>query len=74
ISVVGFENGIISGQYSDGVAWSTSYSVALGDNTMTWIDTTDSTDISVYTRSELPDSLPSTATATTRSTVRERFL
>nr|MBR2110638.1 hypothetical protein [Alistipes sp.] len=32
ISVVGFENGIISGQYSDGVAWSTSYSVALGDN------------------------------------------
>lgn len=74
ISVVGFENGIISGQYSDGVAWSTSYSVALGDNTMTWIDTTDSTDISVYTRSELPDTLPSTATATTRSTVRERFL
>lgn len=74
ISVVGFENGIISGEYSDGVAWSTSYSVALADNTMTWIDTTDSTDISVYTRSELPDSLPSTATATTRSTVRKRFL
>lgn len=74
ISVVGFENGIISGQYSDGVAWSTSYSVALADNTMTWIDTTDSTDISVYTRSELPDTLPSTATATTRSTVSERFL
>ena len=74
ISVVGFENSIISGQYSDGVAWSTSYSVELGDNTMTWIDTADSTDISVYTRSELPDTLPSTATATTRSTVRERFL
>ena len=74
ISVVGFENGIISGEYSDGVAWSTSYSVALGDNTMTWIDTADSTDISVYTRSELPDTLPSTATATTRSTISERFL
>lgn len=74
ISVVGFENGIISGEYSDGVAWSTSYSVALGDNTMTWIDTTDSTDISVYTRSELPDGLPTAATATTRSIVSERFL
>lgn len=70
ISVVGFENGIISGEYSDGVAWSTSYSVALGDNTMTWIDTTDSTDISIYTRSELPEITYSETTRATSSRVR----
>ena len=54
-STVGFENGLISGVYADGVAWGASYSVTMSENTMTWTDTTDSTDVSVYTRCTLPD-------------------
>ncbi|MBO5697184.1 MAG: fimbrillin family protein [Alistipes sp.] len=69
-----FANGIISGLYSDGVAWSTSYSVAVDGETMTWTDTVDSTDISVYTRSVIPDSLPTTITEETRTALAERFL
>ena len=62
-----FEGGTISGVYNDGVAWSTSYSVAISGDTMTWIDTYDSTDISVYTRSELPDNISDVTT--TRASV-----
>ena len=54
-STVGFENGVISGVYADGIAWGASYSVTMSENTMTWTDTTDSTDVSVYTRCTLPD-------------------
>jgi hypothetical protein len=54
-STVGFENGVISGVYADGVAWGASYNVTMSENAMTWTDTTDSTDVSVYTRCTLPD-------------------
>jgi len=73
-STVGYENSIISGEYTDGVAWSTSYSVLLEGDKMTWTATADSTDISVYTRSNLPEGLPTTATETTRTLSVERFL
>lgn len=73
-STVGYENGIISGEYTDGVAWSTSYSVLLEGDKMTWTATADSTDISVYTRSNLPEGLPTTATEATRTLSVERFL
>lgn len=72
-SVANYENGIISGVYTDGVAWSTSYSVTLADDSMTWVDTADSGDISVYTRSALPEGIEA-ATETTRSLATERFL
>ena len=49
--------GIISGTYTDGVQWGASYSVTVSGDTMTWIDTADSTDISVYTRSALPEGI-----------------
>ena len=67
------ENGIITGRYTDGVMWGASYNVTVADTTMTWVDTTDATDISVYTRSSLPEGL---ATAAKRASVaaKERFL
>ena len=70
-SVVSYENNTISGEYSDGVAWGASYSVALEGDTMTWTDTVDPTDKSVYTRAELPII---TATTTTRAESGVGFL
>ena len=69
-SNVGYENGIISGVYTDGVAWSASYYVAVDSDTMTWTDTADATDISVYTRAELPDSIEDGATRSQVNMVR----
>ena len=54
-SVVGYEDGIIAGEYTDGVAWAHSYYVTVEGNTMTWTSTTDANEISVYTRCTLPD-------------------
>jgi hypothetical protein len=53
-STAELEASTISGVYSDGVAWSASYGVAASGNTMTWTDTSDPSDISIYTRAELP--------------------
>lgn len=73
-STVNYANGIISGVYSDGVAWSTSYSVTATEESMTWIDTADSTDISIYTRAELPADVNATQSVETRGGSAERFL
>ena len=54
-SLVGYENGIIAGEYTDGVEWAHSYYVTIDGNTMTWTSTTDSSEVSVYTRCTLPD-------------------
>lgn len=71
-STVNYENGVIAGIYTDGVTWSTSYSVAIDGDTMTWTDVNDSSDVSVYSRCTLPDFSTS---ATTRSQVSgNRFL
>ena len=72
-STVTFDGGIISGVYTDGVAWSASYYVAVDSDTMTWTDTADATDVSVYTRSELPTGIPMSQSVATRSS-SERFL
>lgn len=69
-STVGYENGVIAGTYTDGVAWSTSYSVTVDGDTMTWVDTTDSTDVSVYTRCTLPDFTNDATRATAISSTR----
>ena len=64
--------GVISGVYTDGTNWGASYSITLEDDRMVWVDSGDSSDISVYTRSELPTHMP---TAPTRVyTPQERFL
>lgn len=73
-STVVFDGSIISGKYTDNVNWSASYYVAVDGDSMTWTDTADASDISVYTRSELPDGIPTTEVATTRSLATERFL
>ncbi|MBR5493594.1 MAG: hypothetical protein IKV77_10790 [Alistipes sp.] len=54
-STVGFDGSIIAGEYTDGVAWATSYYVAVDGDTMTWTNTADSGEVSVYTRCTLPD-------------------
>lgn len=54
-SSVGFEQGVISGVYTDGVVWGASYYVTVEGDTMVWTDTADSGDVSVYTRCTLPD-------------------
>lgn len=54
-STVSYENGVIAGVYTDGVAWAQAYKVAIDGDIMTWTSTTDSRDVSVYTRSQLPD-------------------
>ncbi len=54
-SLVAYEDGIIAGKYTDGVAWAHAYYVTLDGDTMTWTSTTDSGEVSVYTRCALPD-------------------
>ena len=71
-SSAAMEYGIIKGTYSDGVAWGASYYVSVEGETMTWKDTADKSDISVYTRSELPEDITTTRGAET--TGEERFL
>ncbi len=63
--------GIITGVYTDGVEWGSSYSITVSGDSMTWINSYDATDISVYTRSELPAHMP---TEPTRAMEPERFL
>lgn len=57
VSAAAIEDGIISGTYTDGVAWSTSYGVVVDGDTMTWTSTLDSGDVSVYERCVLPDEI-----------------
>ncbi|MEE1148197.1 MAG: hypothetical protein UHN93_02975, partial [Alistipes sp.] len=73
-SSAAMEYGIIKGTYSDGVAWGATYyvNVDVEGETMTWKDTADSSDISVYTRSDLPEDITTTRGAET--TGEERFL
>jgi hypothetical protein len=71
-STAAFEDGLLCGTYTDGAAWGASYSVTISGDTMTWVDANDSTDISVYTRSELPNI--ESAAATRSANIGERFL
>lgn len=71
-STADFVDGLLCGTYTDGVAWGASYSVTLGDDTMTWVDSNDTTDISVYTRAELPEDMSVVVTRAAES--RTRFL
>ena len=71
-STAAIEDGVIYGVYTDNVAWGASYNLSVVGDTMTWVSTADSSDVSVYTRSALPSSMP---TAPTRAIVAsERFL
>lgn len=54
------EGDTISGVYSDGIAWSTSYNIALEEDTMTWTSSSDANDISLYVRATLPEELAAT--------------
>ena len=71
-STANIVSGVISGVYTDNVAWGASYNLSISGDTMTWISTVDSTDISIYTRSTLPISMPTAPTRAAQSS--ERFL
>lgn len=61
---------VISGTYSDGYAWSASYSVTLDGDVMTWTNTENSNDVSVYVRTTLPDNLAETRATESNRTMR----
>ena len=65
-------NGVISGVYTDGEVWSATYGVTVSGNTMTWVNSADADEVSVYTRSELPATMP--VIPTRASVVDNRFL
>ena len=71
-SLVGYEGGIITGEYTDGTAWAASYYVTIAGDTMTWTNTADSAEVSVYTRCTLPD--VTNPEIRTTSAVGKRFL
>lgn len=73
-STVIYEDGTLWGTYTDGIDWGASYYVTITGDKMVWTDTMDSSDISVYTRTELPAELPVAESVATRSNTRERFL
>lgn len=73
-STVTFDNNTLWGEYTDGTSWGASYYVTIDGDTMEWIATADSTDISVYTRTTLPDGLPTAESLATRTSSSERFL
>lgn len=73
-TVSSYEHDVISGVYSDGVAWGAAYDVKVQGDTMTWTARVgDFTDISVYTRAELPDDIVDVA-STRASVGRGGFL
>ena len=59
-STVAYEDNIIYGEYTDGISWGAAYYVTISGDKMTWTDTTDSSDVSVYTRTTLPDDIATT--------------
>ena len=45
-------DGVLSGEYSDGKSWGSSYNIAIEDGVMTLTSTTNSDDVSVFLRCE----------------------
>lgn len=55
-------NGIISGTYTDNVAWGSSYYITVEDSIMKWVDVASEDDVSIYTRADIPEHIPTIAT------------
>lgn len=55
LSTATLSNGVISGVYSDGVEWGGEYNLAIDGDTMTWTNTLDATDVSIYKRCDIPE-------------------
>lgn len=69
-SSVALNDGVVRGTYTDGVAWGSAYNVTITQSSMTWVSVNDATDVSVYTRAELPEGLIEVATRSVVSNVR----
>lgn len=64
--------GVISGTYSDGTAWGSSYEVDFdGDNTMMLTATNGSSESNTYTRTQIPDEVLDYSTSGLRSQLEE---
>lgn len=60
------KNGVVSGKYSDGSAWLTSYQFSVDDWLLKMYNTANTEEVSVYTSCKIPSDVISEAT-TTRS-------
>lgn len=69
-SSVALNDGVVCGTYTDGVAWGSAYNVTITESSMIWVSVNDATDVSVYTRAELPEGLTTVATRSVVSNVR----
>lgn len=68
------DNNIVSGVYSDGESWSTSYYVDCDGDEMIWTATTDAGDVSVYVPAEIPADLQIMRVKAEKKGATERFL
>lgn len=57
VSTATIDGGIISGVYDDKTLWANDYRIELNENSMTWTNTSDPTDVSVYERADIPDNI-----------------
>ncbi|MBO5672164.1 MAG: hypothetical protein J6R81_03220, partial [Alistipes sp.] len=57
VSTATINSGVISGTYSDNTAWGSDYYISVSDDMMTWTNTSDPTDVSVYERADIPDNI-----------------
>lgn len=57
VSTATINSGVISGTYSDNTAWGSDYYISVSDDMMTWTNTSDPTDVSIYERADIPDNV-----------------
>lgn len=73
-AVASIQDNIIAGEYLDGTAWGTSYYFSISEDRMTWTNTNDSTDSSIYERSLLPEDLVNEAVSVIALASSPKFL
>ena len=66
---------IFGGEYSDGVAWAATYALEeVTEDTLTWSNTANSDEVSVYVRAEVPDNIKNKSAKSKSAKDVKRFL
>lgn len=66
---------IFGGEYTDGVAWATTYALEeVDDDTLTWSNTANADEVSVYVKADVPESIKSKAAVRKGTKSVKRFL
>ncbi len=66
---------IFGGEYADGVAWATTYALEeVDDNTLSWSNTANADEVSVYVKAEVPDNIKNKAAVRKDAKSVKRFL